>query len=112
MTNRCRIMSDHGFYYAIVRISTELLGAPINPHLLRDCAASAISSDAPENILAASRILGHSNLTTTLSHYEQSSMLAAGANLMSTIHEIQTMEPIAEKSETDRLPFHHFKDVM
>jgi integrase len=105
-------MSDHAFYYAIVRISTELLGAPINPHLLRDCAASAISSDAPENILAASRILGHSNLTTTLSHYEQSSMLAAGANLMSTIHEIQTIEPIAEKYETNRLPFHHFKDLM
>ena len=112
LTNRRKIMSDHAFYYAIVRISTELLGAPINPHLLRDCAASAISSDAPENILAASRILGHSNLTTTLSHYEQSSMLAAGANLMTTIHEIQTIEPIAEKSETDRLPFHHFKDVM
>ena len=112
LTNRCRIMSDHAFYYAIVRISTELLGVPINPHLLRDCAVSAISSDAPENILAASRILGHSNLKTTLSHYEQSSMLAAGANLMSTIQKIQTMEPLAEKSETDRLPFHNFKDLM
>ena len=109
---RSGAMSGHAFYYSINRISEELLGAPINPHLLRDCAVSALSSDAPEYILAGSRILGHSSLNTTLSHYEQSSMLAAGANLMSTIHEIQTMEPIAEKSETDRLLFHHFKDLM
>jgi hypothetical protein len=31
---------------------------------------------------------------------------------MSTIHEIQTMESITEKSEIDQLPFHHFKDLM
>ena len=35
--------------------------------------------DAPEYILAASRILGHSDIATTLGHYEQSSMPAAGA---------------------------------
>jgi integrase/recombinase XerC len=70
------------FIMQVTRISEELLGKPIYPHLLRDCAASAMSSDAPEYILAASRILGHSSLKTTLSHYEQSSMLAAGARLV------------------------------
>ena len=82
-------MTSHAFYYGITRISDELLGAPLNPHLLRDCAASALSSDAPEYILAASRILGHRDLTTTLGHYEQSSMLAAGANLAATMEELQ-----------------------
>ena len=48
---------------------------------MRDCAASAMSSGAPEYILAAARILGHGTLTTTIEHYEQSSMLAAGAHL-------------------------------
>jgi hypothetical protein len=33
--------------------------------------------------------LGHSDLATTLGHYEQSSMLAAGANLASTMEAIQ-----------------------
>lgn len=82
-------MSGHALYYSVTRISEELLGSPINPHLLRDCAASAISSDAPENILAGSRILGHSNLDTTLHHYEQSSMLAAGETLIDAIGQIQ-----------------------
>lgn len=81
-------MSGHALYYSVTRISEDLLSSPINPHLLRDCAASAISSDAPENILAGSRILGHSNLNTTLAHYEQSSMLAAGKNLIDAMEQI------------------------
>jgi integrase/recombinase XerD len=80
-------MSGHALYYSVTRISEELLGSPINPHLLRDCVASAISSEAPENILAGSRILGHRNLDTTLHHYEQSSMLAAGENLLEAIEQ-------------------------
>jgi len=61
---------------------------------LRDCAASAISSDAPENILASGRILGHRNLDTTLHHYEQSSMLAAGENLFETIKQRQPTKKV------------------
>ena len=89
VSTRGRILTDHALYYAVTRISEELLGKPLYPHLLRDCAASAMSSDAPEYILAASRILGHSSLKTTLSHYEQSSMLAAGARLVEHISALQ-----------------------
>ena len=89
VSTRGRGLTDHALYYAVTRISKELLGAPLYPHLLRDCAASAMSSNAPEYILAASRILGHSSLNTTLSHYEQSSMLAAGARLVEHISVIQ-----------------------
>ena len=52
ISTRGKTMTSHAFYYGITRISDELLGAPLNPHLLRDCAASALSSDAPEYILA------------------------------------------------------------
>ena len=89
ISTRGKTMTSHAFYYGITRISEDLLGAPLYPHLLRDCAASALSSDAPEYILAASRILGHNGLTTTLGHYEQSSMLAAGSNLATTMEELQ-----------------------
>ncbi len=89
ISTRGSAMTSHAFYYGIIRISNALLGAPLYPHLLRDCAASALSSDAPEYILAASRILGHRDLATTSRHYEQSSMLAAGANLASTMEALQ-----------------------
>ena len=105
ISTRGTAMTSHAFYYGITRISDELLGAPLYPHLLRDCAASALSSDAPEYILAASRILGHSDIATTLGHYEQSSMLAAGARLTSALEEIQERASSAEPAPSDDPPF-------
>jgi site-specific recombinase XerD len=105
-STRGRILTDHALYYAVTRISEELLGKPIYPHLLRDCAASAMSSDAPEYILAASRILGHSSLKTTLSHYEQSSMLAAGARLVEHMSALQAkLEAEAPEAFFDEVVF-------
>ena len=73
---------------------------------MRDCAASTMSSGAPEYILAAARILGHGTLTTTIEHYEQSSMLAAGAHLNDFIGQLQA-ENNGEKDKEDLfdLPF-------
>ena len=107
-------MTSHAIYYGITRISDELLGAPLNTHLLRDCAASALSSNAPDYILAASRILGHSDLATTLSHYEQSSMLAAGANLAATMEELQkqALASAAPLTEDIALPFLDLEEVI
>jgi len=106
VSTRGRILTDHGLYYAVTRISEELLGKPIYPHLMRDCAASAMSSDAPEYILAASRILGHSSLNTTLSHYEQSSMLAAGARLVEHMSALQAkLEAEAPEAFFDEVIF-------
>ena len=114
ISTRGRAMTPHAFYYAITRISDALLGAPLYPHLLRDCAASALSSDAPEYILAASRILGHRDLETTLGHYEQSSMLAAGANLASTMEALQqqAMATAAPLSDDIALPFLDLEEVL
>ena len=107
-------MAPHAFYYAITRSSDGLLGAPLYPHLLRDCAASALSSDAPEYILAASRILGHRDLATTLGHYEQSSMLAAGAYLASTMEALQqqAMATAAPLCDDTALPFLDLEEVL
>jgi len=106
VSTRGRILTDHALYYAVIRISEELLGKPLYPHLLRDCSASAMSSDAPEYILAASRILGHSSLKTTLSHYEQSSMLAAGARLVEHMSALQAkLEAEAPEAFFDEVVF-------
>lgn len=89
ISTRGKAMTAHALYYAVTRCSERLLGAPLNPHLLRDCAASAITTERPDYVLAASRILGHSQLSTTLAHYEQASMLGAGARLQEVVAEIQ-----------------------
>jgi integrase/recombinase XerD len=114
ISTRGTAMTSHAFYYGVTRISDKLLGAPLYPHLLRDCAASALSSDAPEYILAASRILGHSDIATTLGHYEQSSMLAAGANLATTMEELQrqALAAAAPLNEDITLPFFDLEEVL
>ena len=99
-------MSQQSLYWNTCRLSERLFNVRLNPHLMRDCAASAMSSDAPEYILAAARILGHSTLSTTIGHYEQSSMLAAGAHLNDFIGQLQA-ENNSEDDKEDLfdLPF-------
>jgi hypothetical protein len=93
--------SGQSIYWNTCRLSEAILGVRINPHLNRDCAASALSSDAPDYILAAARILGHSSLTTTIGHYEQSSMLAAGSRLTEFILDLQGLGQDGDGNDDD-----------
>lgn len=74
---RGRPASAQSIYEGICRLTTTLFGRPINPHLLRDCVASAIATRDPEHILIAARILGHASIQTTMRNYDQSRMIAA-----------------------------------
>jgi integrase len=108
ISTRGTAMTAHALYYAVTRSSERLLGAPLNPHLLRDCAASAITTARPDHVLAASRILGHNQLSTTLAHYEQVSMLEAGKRLQEVLEEIQarqTGNPVLAAEDSFDAPF-------
>jgi len=110
ISTRGKAMTAHALYYAVTRSSERLLGAPLNPHLLRDCAASAITTERPDYVLAAARILGHSQLSTTLAHYEQASMLEAGNRLQEVLEEIQSRQPSNEATASGdhhSAPFYH-----
>jgi integrase/recombinase XerC len=71
-------MPDNSVYCRVTETTERLLGRPINPHLLRDCAATTIAELAPEHIGIISRILGHSSLATAERHYNQAGMISAG----------------------------------
>jgi integrase len=108
ISTRGTAMTAHALYYAVTRSSERLLGAPLNPHLLRECAASAITTARPDHVLAASRILGHNQLSTTLAHYEQVSMLEAGKRLQEVLEEIQarqTGNPVLAAEDSFDAPF-------
>lgn len=111
VSTRRKAMSQQSLYWNICRLSEKLFGHRINPHLLRDCAASAISADTPEHVMTAARVLGHSSLNTTIGHYEQSSMLIALERLGDQIHALQ-IEGLEEEQESDifALPFNLFDD--
>lgn len=94
-------MSEQAIYLNTCRMTEELFGQRVNPHLFRDCAASALATDDPEHILAIARILGHKSIETTTRHYNQSQMTAAGEIL----HEV--LAGLRSVPETDR----HWSDV-
>ena len=89
-------MSEQAIYWNTCRLTEELFGQRINPHLFRDCAASALATDDPEHILAIARILGHSSITTTNRHYNQSHMTAAGDILHGVLADLRN-RPEAER---------------
>ncbi len=111
ISTRRKAMTQQALYWNICRLTERLFGHRINPHLLRDCAVSAISTDSPEHILMAARVLGHSSLNTTIAHYEQSSMLMALSRLNDHIHTLQ-IEGLEqdEKSDLFSLPFDSLDD--
>jgi len=70
-------MSEHGIYDQVTRTTRRIFGRPLNPHLIRDCAATSIAECLPEQVRIAGRILGHASLETTENYYIHASSIAA-----------------------------------
>lgn len=90
ISSRGTPLSEQAVYWNTCRLTEELFGRPINPHLFRDCAASALATDDPEHILAIARILGHTSIQTTTRHYNQSQMTAAVGMLHEVLRDIRS----------------------
>ncbi len=71
----------HSTYIAFTRITTELFGKAINPHLLRDCAATTMASDSYDSALAARGLLGHKRFSTTEKFYIHAKQLEASRRI-------------------------------
>lgn len=77
-------------YHCIVAKTTSLLGAPINPHLFRDCAATSLSLVSTAAARAAAPLLGHRSFSTTERHYIRSRQLEASRTLNAALSSIKT----------------------
>jgi integrase/recombinase XerD len=70
-------VSNQSVYIAVCKLTEQLRDRPINPHLFRDCLVSEMAERAPEQLAAASRILGHASLSIANKHYNHAQMLTA-----------------------------------
>jgi len=93
ISNRGTPMRSFTIYYNVKKLGREVLDVDITPHLLRDSLATSFAIEDPEHMLAASRVLGHSGLETTIRHYNQANMLGASRILEEAIAEAKAMEP-------------------
>jgi len=71
-------LAPQSVYGRIMLVSRRLLGVAINPHLLRDCAATSLASLSPAAALSAAALLGHQSFATTERHYIRANQLEAG----------------------------------
>lgn len=90
---RGALLSQQAHYIGISLLTSKLFGHPINPHLFRDCAATAIATEDPEHVLAAARILGHGSIEMTIKSYNQSLMVNAVERLHETLIALKNEEP-------------------
>ncbi len=64
-------------YDRIVKRTNRAFGAPINPHLVRDCAVTSTVIKDPKHARIASAIVGHADPRTTEKYYNQAQMIEA-----------------------------------
>jgi integrase len=87
---RGRPLTAHSLYCRIIVITKRLLGRSINPHLLRDCAATTLSTRSPDDALTAAALLGHRNFRTTERYYIRANQLEASRQVGMLIDRIRT----------------------
>jgi len=73
----------------ITKLTQRILGSSINPHLLRDCAASTLANSSSDLALAAASLLGHRHFSTTERFYIQANNLEASRRLNSILCNIK-----------------------
>jgi integrase/recombinase XerD len=69
ISERANVLSPSAAHCSLTTITKRELGVSINPHLFRDCAATAIMIEDPEHAHIAAIVLGHASLATTARYY-------------------------------------------
>ena len=80
-----RPLAGSAIYWRICKTTARAFGAPINPHLFRDCAVTTIAIEDPEHIGITAPILGHINSKTTQDHYIHANQVMAGRRYRNSV---------------------------
>lgn len=74
--------------------SREAFGHAVWPHLFRDCLATSVATETPEQIAIATSMLGHTTMQTAERYYNQAGSISAGRRYLEVVLDI-TEEAIA-----------------
>jgi len=69
LTSLGTAMSEFAIYSRVTKMTKQEFGVARNPHSFRDSVQTSLAVDDPRHVGAASAILGHSNPSITLRHY-------------------------------------------
>ena len=76
-----------------IRRGMRRAGLEMNPHLFRHTIAKITTEEDPGAYLAVSRVLGHTTLDTTMSHYLGTETKAAGRHVDRLLAEVKARAP-------------------
>lgn len=86
--SRCGTAMTEGALQKLLRRHTRArFGHEVNCHLFRDCMASSVADDDPEDVRIAADLLGHRSLQTTQRHYITANQRAALRRITDIIRE-------------------------
>lgn len=84
-----RPMVQQSVYGVVTSLTSELVGISINPHLLRDCAATMLADEGDGGINFAASLLGHRHRSTTERFYIQSDQICATRRVDAVLDRLQ-----------------------
>lgn len=83
-------------YYQIMRTTRRLLGHSINPHAFRAALMTTMATEAPDQVRAGARVLGHRDLRTGEAHYNFADARAAQQAYFAVLHAARALPPDAD----------------
>ncbi|OAN49407.1 hypothetical protein A6A04_19465 [Paramagnetospirillum marisnigri] len=78
-------MAENAIRTQIKKRTMAAFGHAVWPHLFRDCAATSMAVESPENVRLAAGLLGHNTFATTERYYILAQMLQAGRHYQETV---------------------------
>ncbi|WP_083656680.1 tyrosine-type recombinase/integrase [Mongoliimonas terrestris] len=79
----------NSIYQRVTATTRRLLGQPVNPHLFRTIAATAMADHSPETARLAAPLLGHADFGTTERHYICSRQIDASRKISAILGSIR-----------------------
>ena len=77
VSNYGSAMSAGAVYDRVTKLTKAKFGQSINPHLVRDCAATSTAIKDPDHVRITTSVLGHTSLRTSEHHYDHARSLVA-----------------------------------
>lgn len=73
----------------ISMLTLRHVGVAISAHLFRDCAATTIATEMPEQVLIIAPLLGHTSLRTSEDHYNHAQGINAGRKYQEALSQVR-----------------------
>ena len=78
-------MDGMSIYRRVVRVTPDLCGKRLWPHLFRDSSATSLALDDPAHVGIITDVLGHGSSKTAQRHYDQARMIEHSCQYQTTI---------------------------